>query len=429
MSALTGKLRNLILVTGANGYIASHVVFQLLSQGYKVRGTVRDPENPKYDFLRTFHPNAEGNLTLVAGELASADCWDSAMKGVTHVVHVASPFNTDPKGNEETVVTPALEGIANVMNAAVANRVKRVVLTSSMCAVCDGHPAETYKSNPVFSEAHWSVANSCQLYEKSKTVAETKAWEIVHKTKTDLVVINPGLVMGPMFNKAQAESSGNCRIMHGLLLKKYTALIPVSLGVVDVRDVAAAHILALQSTMDVAGDRFCCVSSVHTLAEFAQILDAQMKVYGFKVPVHEVPHAMATAVFWTHRDIAVLRRAGMLSRKLAIDNSKIKKKLGIKFRAIEKTCMDHALSLVKSQVVSEHKTPKPVLEGFEVYPPQIPLSPNLVSTKETPPSPSVTPTKLPDVNVPVPPKVVRAPCFGKENEIPSVKPRDGRVGL
>jgi nucleoside-diphosphate-sugar epimerase len=172
--------------------------------------------------------------------MAFADC--------TFVIHTASPFSNKFKKNEveSKLIKPAIQGTENVLSAVDrCPSVKRVVLTSSVAAIA-GLPderGETY----TFTEKDWSLTPSPTSlpYYYSKREAEKKAWEMAKAAKHwDLAVMNPGLVMGPpAINRAEGESINT---MKEIIKGDYSAACPkLGLAFVDVRDVAAAHCLAL----------------------------------------------------------------------------------------------------------------------------------------------------------------------------------------
>lgn len=129
-----------VLVSGASGYLAAHVIYQLLDKGYKVRGTVRSlKDTKKVDKLLTFHPAARANLELVEADLLNPASWDPAMKNIDFVMHVASPL--PPRNSvkhENELIKPAVEGTESVFNAALKNGVKKIVITSSTVVVFTG---------------------------------------------------------------------------------------------------------------------------------------------------------------------------------------------------------------------------------------------------------------------------------------------------
>eukprot|EP00057_Strongylocentrotus_purpuratus_P027714 XP_011682188.1 PREDICTED: dihydroflavonol-4-reductase [Strongylocentrotus purpuratus] len=127
-----------VLVTGASGYIASHIVQQLQEAGYAVRGTVRSLTNEaRFQHLKELCPDAAHELELLGAELENEESWKSAVDGCTYVLHTASPFPLALPNDENTVIKPAVEGVTNVLKAVAANgKVKRVVVTSAGLAIC-----------------------------------------------------------------------------------------------------------------------------------------------------------------------------------------------------------------------------------------------------------------------------------------------------
>jgi len=146
------KTEKPVCVTGASGFIAAHVVKQLLEKGYKVKGTVRNLKNrSKYSYLDNL-PGAGDRLELVEAELLKEGSFEEAVKGCAYVIHTASPYKIDVKNPQTDLVDPAVKGTLNVLRSCKnISSVKRVVLTSSFAAISD----ETEK-NKVLSEGDWN---------------------------------------------------------------------------------------------------------------------------------------------------------------------------------------------------------------------------------------------------------------------------------
>src|SRR5688572_25510098 len=144
-----------ICVTGASGFVAAHVIRELLERGRTVRGTVRSVEDlAKYDYLTSL-PGAAERLTLVPAELLAEGSYDGACAGCDAVIHTASPYVVDVKDPQRDLVDPAVEGTLNVLRSAARARVRRVVLTSSMAAISD-EPVP----GKVFTEDDWNEKSS-----------------------------------------------------------------------------------------------------------------------------------------------------------------------------------------------------------------------------------------------------------------------------
>ena len=191
-----------VLVTGASGFIATHIVQQLQQQSYQVRGTVRSKSNEeKVKPLHTLCPDAMYPLELVEADLTKAEDWIDAVKDCTFVMHVATSVPEYEPSDPQDVIRPAVEGTLNVLRACKeAGCVKKLVLTSSIAAVV-GNDAS--KAGTPYNENDWSDVEACTMaYYRSKTLAEKAAWnfvaELPQEDKFEIVAINPSFVMGPV---------------------------------------------------------------------------------------------------------------------------------------------------------------------------------------------------------------------------------------
>ncbi len=129
-----------VLVTGAGGFIAGHCILQLLERCYRVRGTLRNMERaPQIRDVLTQHGQPGEELELCRADLLEDEGWREAVDGCDFVLHVASPIPPSRPKQEDALVPAARDGTLRVLRAAAAAGVKRVVLTSSLAAVCMGH--------------------------------------------------------------------------------------------------------------------------------------------------------------------------------------------------------------------------------------------------------------------------------------------------
>lgn len=199
-----------ILVTGGTGYIAMHVINILLKDGHMVRSTVRSlKDEKKIEPIKKLAHNSKHPLELVEADLLNAASWESAVKDMDYVLHVASPLPVETVTDEQLVIKPAVEGTLNVLNAAFnEKKVKRVVVTSSGLAIF-GFSWE----NKVYSEADWASADKMPTaYGKSKVLAERAAWDFVEEKKKlnqkcfELAVVHPVLVLGPTLSPTVGSS-------------------------------------------------------------------------------------------------------------------------------------------------------------------------------------------------------------------------------
>lgn len=235
-----------VLVTGGNGYVASWVVKGLLELAYHVHATVRDPADPtRTRHLEAVAEDSPGSLALYQADLLDPAGFDRAMAGCQVVFHTASPLILRGVGDpKRDLIEPATSGTRNVLET--ANRcpsVRRVVLTSSVAAIYGDAADMAGTEAGCFDERHWNETSNerHQPYSYSKTRAERLAWEIAgNQDRWDLVVVNPGLVIGPALS-AHANSE-SVRIMRDFGAGFYRLGAPkMEFAIVDVRDERPEH--------------------------------------------------------------------------------------------------------------------------------------------------------------------------------------------
>ncbi|OWM69573.1 cinnamoyl-CoA reductase 1-like [Punica granatum] len=252
-----------VCVTGAGGFIASWMVKLLLEGGYSVKGTVRNPGDPKNGHLRELE-GAEERLRLCRADLLDPDSLREAINGCDGVFHTASPVTDDP----EEMVEPAVNGTKNVIIAAEEAKCRRVVFTSSIGAV---YMDPNRSPDAVVDESCWSDLEFCKntknWYCYGKAVAEQAAWDFAKEKGVDLVVVNPVLVLGPLL-----QPTINASIFH--ILKYLTGSAKTYANSVQayvhVRDVAQAHILVFETPS--ASGRYLCAESVLHRGDVVEIL-------------------------------------------------------------------------------------------------------------------------------------------------------------
>lgn len=242
-----------VLVTGGSGFIAAHCLLQLLAQGHAVRATVRSLERePEVRAMLARQGVAsDAPLQFFAADLSRDAGWAAAVAGCDHVLHVASPFPASVPQHEDELIVPAREGALRVLRAAREAGVKRVVLTSSFAAVGYGHPEQ----ERTFDESDWTNIGAPGLpaYVKSKAIAERAAWDFIAREggALELAVVNPVAVFGPAVSHDMATSM----VLIQRLLSGLPGCPRLWFGTVDVRDVAALHLLAM-TRAEAKGERF-----------------------------------------------------------------------------------------------------------------------------------------------------------------------------
>lgn len=236
-----------VLVTGATGYVAGWLVKRLLETGYTVHATVRDPSDPaKVGHLTRMGDDLPGTIRLFAADLLHDGSFAAAMAGCRTVFHTASPFTLAVNDPQRDLVDPAVTGTRNVLGTARAtDSVQRVVLTSSVAAIYGDNADLADLPGGTLTEAQWNTTSGLDHnpYAYSKTLAERAAWDLADGAPWRLVVINPSLVVGPGVADAHSSESFTLIAQFGTGQMKAGAP-PIAFGMVDVRDVADAHIRA-----------------------------------------------------------------------------------------------------------------------------------------------------------------------------------------
>ncbi|KAI5780967.1 flavonol reductase [Geopyxis carbonaria] len=280
-----------VLVTGANGFIASHIIQQLLEKSYKVVGTVRNAA--KSAELIALHPSWNTlNLTFASiSDISQPGCYDNVLTShkFDFVLHTASPYSTSIGGKE--MLSAAIDGTSGILEAVAthAPTVERVVVTSSFGSIIDPSqgvwPGKTYTEsdwNPIsYETAAAPDADWITAYLASKALAERAAWDLARRPGTHfaLTTLCPPMVYGPPINlaprSALSRAGESTQIIYNLL-HAGAATDPPPTGFwlwIDVRDLATAHVLALERPLEqVAGERFLVTAGNYSFQEICDVL-------------------------------------------------------------------------------------------------------------------------------------------------------------
>jgi dihydroflavonol-4-reductase len=331
-----------VLVTGGSGYLASWIIKMLLEEGISVNATVRDPSNvQKVEQLKALSKETTGQLKLFKSDLMDNGSFDEPMQDCELVIHTASPFFiTGIKNPEEELIRPAREGARNVLESAKKNpTVKRIVLTSSVAAIYGDNADIELAKGKIFTEKEWNQTSSAehQPYSYSKTIAEKEAWAIAkEQDQWDLLTINPGWILGPSVSKRTDSMSISTMIEFGN--GKYKSGVPeLWNSIVDVRDVAKAHIKA--GFKPDASGRHIIVSKEATLLDIANIL---RKHFGdaYPFPKREAPKIL----FWLIAPMFDRTRkyvSNNVGIRIKFDSSYSKTDLDMSYIPIEQTIKEH----------------------------------------------------------------------------------------
>lgn len=346
---MAGAVGNVtVLVTGIGGFLAGHIGLQLLEQGYQVRGTIRRIEDEQIirKNLSALDASKSQNLHFVQADLNDDAGWDQAIEGCRYAIHTASPFPPGFPENEEALIQTARDGALRVLRAAKRGRVKRVVLTSSIAATNHGDGLAP------FTEENWTDPESLRAtpYYKSKTLTERAAWAFAREAGLDLVTINPSVILGPLLGKSFGTSVG---LIHQLMAGQFTGIPRFGFSVVDVRDAADAHILAMTNP-EAGGQRFIVGGKFFWLREVVAVLASAFPDYAARLPTGEVPDEVVREMAKSDPNARTIVHE--LNRDLSVSSAKAHRVLGWRTRSEEESIRASAQSLMELGLVPGYPT-------------------------------------------------------------------------
>ncbi|XP_047942148.1 phenylacetaldehyde reductase-like [Salvia hispanica] len=270
---MADKEGEVVCITGASGFIGSWIVQLLLRRGYSVRATVKNlGDETETKHLEAIE-GADSRLRLFQIDLLDYDSIAAAITGAAGVFHVASPCIIDQVDDpQRELLDPAIKGTLNVLKAAKNLNVRRVVVTSSISAMIAG--SDTLAD---VGEDSWVDEDYCRQnglwYPLSKALAEKAAWKFAEENALDIVVVNPGMVVGPVL--PPALNSSMQLMVHVLQGRDFNKSFFMAL--VHVKDVALAHLLLYENTS--AAGRHLCVESLSRYGEFAEQMERTYPEY------------------------------------------------------------------------------------------------------------------------------------------------------
>lgn len=332
-----------VLVSGGSGYIAGYLIRLLVGEGWTVHTTVRSLDR-EADVRRLLAVD-DGRLRFFAADLVDDAGWAPAMRGCSHVAHVASPLPRGVPKHADELIVPAREGALRALRAARDAGVQRFVMTSSVAAIAYGRGRGVHH----FTEADWTRLDRPGItpYVQSKTIAERAARDwVAHEGRgLEFCTINPSVVLGPVWS---ADYSASVEIVKRMIDGSLRACPDIGFGVVDVRDVADLHLRALKAP-GMAGERFIASGRFMKLREMAAVLRQRLGEQGRLVTTRDVPDWLVRlGALFNPLARAAAPELGSVRHQ---DASHAKAVLGWATRPEEESLVDAARSLIAHGIV------------------------------------------------------------------------------
>ena len=335
-----------VVVTGASGYIGSHIVANLLSKGKKVRATVRDSgDKERVEHLKNMKITGDGSLEIVEMDLFDEDSVNRAINGATDVIHTAAVVIIRSRNAQEKIVDPSVIGTENIISAIEkCGTVERFVHTSSTAAI----RPENWNDGDVLTTE--TFAKDATLENNPYGLAKYSAEMVVrdwHRQKGGakkprMVTIHPCMVFGPPLSPRHLR--GSLSIIMMLVNRELPLLLPMQISIVDVRDVAEAHVRAL--TMGENGGRYLTVAGEMMWSDVSRILKKEYPKR--KWPFRQLPYYFALIVSAFHPRVSISWARRHLKNKLYWDASPAEKDLGMKWKSIDETLIDTIPNIINN---------------------------------------------------------------------------------
>ena len=331
-------VKDLVVVTGASGYIGSHIVANLLLKGRNVRATVRDITDPqRTQHLYDLPIKNNGSLEIIEMDLLKTDSVNDAISNCTDIIHTAAAVLVKSKNPQKDIVDPSVIGTKNILNAIDNNiSVKNFIHTSSTAAI---RPASWKNGMTLTTD---TFAEDATLEKNPYGLAKFSAEMLVrnwHSSKNvefrpRMVTIHPCMVFGPPMS--QRHLYGSLSMIMLLVKRKLPFVLPLQISIVDVRDVAEAHVSALTNGED--GGRYLTVAGEMMWKDIANLLKKNYPKR--KWPVKVIPYSLALIVAAFHPKITISWARTHLKNKLFWDASPAKKDLGLSWKDPEITILE-----------------------------------------------------------------------------------------
>ena len=329
-----------VCVTGAAGFIAGHVITDLLNDDHIVHATVRnlgdDAKRAHLDVLKERYP---GKLELFEADLLEPGSLDAALEGCDALIHTATAVILAAPDPQKQIIDVAVKGTRNVLDSVARTPgVERIVMTSSIAAVMNYE-----QQDRTYTEDDWCTSDDMWLdpYGMGKTQSERLLWQFVdeHADRVQAVAINPSVVIGPPLAKHHIRSS--LSFIRDLVGWTYPACAPMRLHIVDVGDVSKGHVRALTSDKAV-GQRIIFSDRPMSIREISNVLSRK-----YKTPMRELPRLILYIAAYLDKRFSYRLARASANLRYEFGSNRPMELLGISLRNTEESILEAAETMVQ----------------------------------------------------------------------------------
>jgi len=289
-------------LTGATGFVGAAVLRTLVAAGHKVRALVR-PSSDRRNLLGI-------NCEIVTGDLLEPESLERALRGCAAVFHVAADYRIWVPDREQMNRTN-VQGTVNLLRAAAAAGVSRIVYTSSVATLRlrrDGLPAD--------ETSHAELHDIVGAYKQSKFLAEREVKRLVEEAGLPVIIVKPSAPFGP----GDVKPTPTGRMIIQAASGHMPAYVNTGLNVVHVDDVAAGHVMAYDR--GVIGESYILGGENRTLQ---WILQTVAELAGRRPPRLRLPHWLVVPIAYVAEGVARVR--GGSEPMITVDGVRMSRKL------------------------------------------------------------------------------------------------------
>lgn len=332
-----------IVITGANGYLGTHIVKEALERGYKVvAGVYSNSERQNLKYLNKLKAEHGTKMTIVSFDMCKLDDSENLIKGSNVVIHCAAVSRKQRVHDLINVLYPEIEGVLNILNACVKNKVSRFILATSVSNVAAG------KYRKVYNETHWAHPDDCDDFEKSQLFVEKTAMNFVEdkEGQINITVFCSGMLVGPLLK--ESDTSGSVIFFKNLINNKFEKIMNLKIPLVDVRDLSTIMVASVEKVATF-NQRYIVTENLYWLEDLYKLVQQDRKKQLFQKP------SLISKVylkFLSFFDEDLKKIMEFYGKNYKFDNDKMQRDIGIKFRRIDESIGDMILSYEKFGVIS-----------------------------------------------------------------------------